>query len=325
MRSSKRAPSLAEHAFSFFNTFKSKEVGKLTPGLTFVIRGVATLLPEESSIFLRDPKKIALFASVFVMQMALNDMVDFLGASSNEAAKEFCKNSYRTAESGYKKALNNIDDANVRKRYERIIEQSVKEVVLVEKWIREKQKTTIFTQQDVQEYRELVNAIEVATNVSLIIGENNLANISSNWQMSFATIKEKYQWIRDGKTENNSERAVVAMFNLAMAAQIEDDRADRRSGIDPWLSIPSFAEKFSDEELNLLRKKYVRKSKEFGMVPFADIAVVTGIALAKRGLNWILKHKDAPLLQHSPALRRHLAPVIREYLFLFGKLPTTEQ
>ena len=99
--------------------------------------------------------------------------------------------------------------------------------------------------------------------------------------LSGASIKESDEL---SIPKDNVERAILIMFNLAMAGQIDDDWYGRE--VDARLGIPSFAmatigESGKDirgvrKKLKIMRDRYKQNAKELGMAPIGAWLAIGG-------------------------------------------------
>lgn len=218
---------------------KAKEKYKFSGILSGIIYGLDTLVPEivERSGFLADPDRQKLADGLLFYQITINDRLDFehsQRSNLNDLIK-YC----RTRESETRAKLDRRL-ATAKPEFRQIIDQSVLEVEIVEKYIANKRSNLSFA--DIEKYRNLVNAISICAVTGTILGPDLFALRLSSLpedKLNWPGIYEKYSWMFSSDYNNDFERVILIMHNLAMAGQIDDDWYGRH--IDRQLGIPSFA------------------------------------------------------------------------------------
>jgi len=244
-----------------------------------IILGLMTVLPDEvkSSGILNNPQRMAAVDAFGAYQVRANDRLDFEGAGRSDIGNIIDEARQKERLSRFKldvvlQALPEGDRSQVAE----IIDTSLQEVEVVEKWIREKRdsKTLDFTAIDI--YRNTVNAIENTSTTAMVLGPSRLSSHTlpiPEQQRDIQSILDKYAWVLGNHPATSAERAVMIMHNLSMAAQVIDDLRGQK--IDNLLDIPTYASgakrltggdrKAARAILNAKIVAYKAKARELGL------------------------------------------------------------
>ena len=264
--------------FDMYMRLTKEEVG-YQPRLmqSLVLRGLYTIIPDNlvASGHLHNPIRMKVIDSLLAYLFRLNDYQDFAGAGRSGLDKEAEETKQIVEEK--KRALDlNIEDIpgeEQREEIRRIIDNAVAENIFIERYIRLKRHNLSFD--DIEKYRSLINAINNCTTTAIILGSEQLQERlpSIKEELSWEAIYEKYSWVFGDNYQNNAERAIIIMHNIAMAGQVDDDFYG--SHIDKSLNTPSFssaamAEHDNDKDkakefLNGIKRSCMAKARKVGL------------------------------------------------------------
>ncbi len=258
------------------------ETGKIQ---SCILYGLATLVPNEveTSGILTDPDIRRMVDDLLAYQVRLNDRIDFTNAHRKETI-EFTQDAIAKENEAKTQLVSSLAIIN-SPEFEVVVRDATAEVEIVEAYIASQKGSTSFD--DIEKYRNIVNAISNCTVTRAIMGSAYLTNRLQTLppeKMNWQGIYEKYRWVLSSEPQNNLERAVQIMHNLAMAAQVDDDWYGRH--IDRVLGIKSFASAALDEKnqdpkqakefLDGIKSAYLVQAKSLGLNP-VGVAVVDGI------------------------------------------------
>lgn len=263
-----------------------------------ILYGLETLIPNEvkASGILTNPDRRRMVDDLLAFQVRLNDRIDFANAHRQETA-EFTKDAInKEAEAKIKLdgSLSKVQSPEL----ETTIGNAAAEVEVVETYIASRKGNLSFD--DIEKYRNIVNAISNCAVTRAILGPNyltdrlqTLPSDKMNWQ----GIYEKYRWVLSSDPQNNVERTVQIMHNLGMAGQIDDDWYGRH--IDQAMGIESFAsaalvEKAHDpkqakEFLNDIKSAYLAQAKRLGLNPAGAILIDEVQKRMQKVMNWVTR------------------------------------
>lgn len=195
----------------------------------------------EASGFINSPEDTHVVNTLGEYQVALNDLFDFRGANRPELDNitSDLEGQATKIKQKLNETIDQIADQNKRVDVKNAIENSVIELEFIESYVRSGQIP--LTIDNVDKYRNVVNAINEIVDISLVLGidrfKKRLAPIPKE-SFSWESIYEKYRWVFEGQYENEPEKYLIMLHNLAMSAQLVDDWHDIE--IDRLLGIPSF-------------------------------------------------------------------------------------
>ncbi|MDO8488426.1 MAG: hypothetical protein Q7S31_03905 [bacterium] len=263
-----------------------------------ILYGLETLIPNEvkASGILTDPDRRKTVDDLLAFQVRLNDRIDFANAHRQETI-EFTQDAI-LKEADAKTKL----DASLRKvqspELEVTIRDATAEVEAVEAYIASRKGNLSFD--DIEKYRNIVNAISNCAVTRAILGPNYLADRLQTLpadKMNWQGIYDKYRWVLSSEPQNNVERTVQIMHNLGMAGQIDDDWYGRH--IDQVMGIESFATASLDEKahnpeqakefLDDIKSSYLTQAKRLGLNP-AGAALIDGVQKRmQKVMNWVTR------------------------------------
>lgn len=264
------------NALKSYDKLKQVEqpVGVLTEG---IVAGYLTLTPAsvESSGFLKDPQRIVTLDRLLAYQVFLNDRLDFTHAGKPELSDliDEARQNESRAKIRLDESLCKLNSPEITAR----VENALAEVEYVEHYFNLHKVDPSFD--DIEKYRNIVNAINNVVASSIIYGGNSFPqrHLSEPLEtLSWETVYDKYRWVLDEREANMDdvqERAVVISHNMAMAAQVDDDWKGQY--IDRPLHVESFAtgamrEAKNDTEeaeqfLNGVKQDYISKARKLGL------------------------------------------------------------
>src|SRR3989344_241930 len=147
------------------------------------------------------------------------------------------------------------------------LKQVIKEVGLIEKSYRKFQLDLVL----VDEYRNLVDAIENILVIAVVFQDKSLLKLLGQKAGRLSAIKDNYQWVFNQKFQTPIESAIVILHNFVMSNHIDDDWFSRH--IDEKLNIPTYAsaaiKKYKNAELarvhlKIIKKQYLDKAIKLG-------------------------------------------------------------
>ena len=284
-----------------------------TSGIQLVILyGLETLIPNEveASGILTNPHRRRMIKNLLEFQVRLNDRIDFANAHRQKTA-EFTQDAIKK-EAEAKTKL----DASLSKVQSPELEVTIKnataEVEAVEAYIGLRKGNLSFD--DIEKYRNIVNAISNCAVTRAILGPNYIADRTTTLptnKMNWQGIYEKYRWVLSSDPQNNVERTVQIMHNLGMAGQIDDDWYGRH--IDRALGIESFASAALNEKahnleqakefLDDIKSAYLAQAKKLGLNP-AGVVLIDGVQKRmQKVMNWVTRKAR---YSENPHLKEYL-------------------
>lgn len=311
---------------------KANEEYRPDPIQRQILYGLATLIPEDikHSGILSNPDRRKMVDHLLSFQVRLNDKMDFENAHRQETVTMAAD-----ALQEMNRVKTNLDASLHRLQAHELTEtirSTSEEVQIVEAYIASRKGTLSFD--DIEKYRSIVNAINNCAVTQAILGPEYLADRLQSLpedQMSWQAISEKYRWVLSLDPQNNVERAVIIMHNLAMAAQVDDDWYGR--GIDRALGIESFATAAlkengnnhhkSKELLDGIRDSYKSGAKKLGFNAVGVEAIASLFKIIAFGMSWTTRqarHSKYPRMKNffeSKFVRKF---GIREKAFGMGKI-----
>lgn len=302
-----------------------------------ILRGLLTIMPGEvkAAQILESPQYMAVIDAIGGYEIGLNDRIDFEG--SRRADISDITGQARKREEGAKvklmQALQRLPESE-RTHIQRSIEISTQEVEVVERWIREKRDNNSITFEDVDVYRNLVNAVSNVTITSLLLGPEQIRNRYmrpiEGQQINLQVIKDRYGWVFGESPRNDAERAVMIMHNMGMAAQIIDDWHGVH--IDELLNIPSYAtealraSKGDRNQVKVFLAKiqegYESRARKLGIGIVAAKGAQAAFVLMQKANEYFTKKAHGYNgVFRDKVLEKH--PQLREFSYVRGKLDLT--
>lgn len=242
---------------------------------TLALAGYLTIAPNEieKSEFLKSPGRMKLVDILLLHQMAMNDRIDMEGKPGLEKTIAKIKEGEVKAKGFVFEQVEKLPE-DERQKTREILENLIKETEFIEGWVRLNKGRLTFD--DVEKYRNVVNAIANCGISAIIFGESELGGRmgSIKEDLSFESVYKKYDWVFLGRDyQNATERAVMISHANIMITQIDDDWLGRE--IDRSLNIPSFAsaalEECSHDEVSAkdflreVKNGYIAKARNLGL------------------------------------------------------------
>jgi len=297
-----------------------------------IILGLMTVLPGEikSSGILNNPQRMAVVDAFVAYQVRANDRLDFEGAGRNDIGNiiDEARQEERLSRFKLDVILQALPDGD-RSQVAEVIDTSLQEVEVVERWIRERRDsgTLDFTAIDI--YRNTVNAIENVSTTAMVLGPGRLASHIQpipEEQRDIQSILDKYAWVLGNHPATPAERAVMIMHNISMAVQIIDDLSGQR--IDALLRIPTYASgaraltsgdrKAARAILNGKIAAYKAKARELGLGKLATEGALGVMSVAEK-VGALLTRKARNSERGRRLAEKHF-PYLRETKYITGQL-----
>lgn len=263
-----------------------------------ILYGLETLIPNEvkTSGILTNPDRRKMVDDLLAFQIRLNDRIDFANAHRQKTAGFTQDAILKEAEAKTKldASLNKIQSSELVVT----IRDATAEVEAVEAYIASRKGNLSFD--DIEKYRNIVNAISNCAVTKAILGSNYLADRLQTLpadKMNWKGIYEKYRWVLSSDPQNNVERTVQIMHNLGMAGQIDDDWYGRH--IDQAMGIEAFASAALDEKahnpeqakefLDDIKSAYLAQAKRLGLNPAGAALIDEVQKRMQKIMNWITR------------------------------------
>lgn len=286
-----------EQLGNFIESYNDETINNTKGLCNLVVRGMYTVAPEEvkSSDFLNNPAKVEVANALLSYQIALNDLIDF-SHSNREDIGDIVK---------YLKEREIKQKITLGKKLEKLgsvetsslIENAVKETELIEKNFHLFKNEPSFD--DVEQYRNMVNAISNYVLSALILGEDKFSDKMSTGQeaTTYDDIFNKYKWLVNGEYSNNSQRVVVIMHKLVMSSQIYDDWVgkdiDKQLGTESFFTAAMREKKDNIEETKIfltnIKKSYEREARELGIGFLPQKGFDFFQKTMQDGMHWVTK------------------------------------
>lgn len=315
---------------NFAETFREENIKNVKGLCGLVVKGLYTIVPEEvkSSGFTESKEKVSVANALLNYQVWLNDRIDFTQSGRKDIGDiiGYLKTEEEESRSRLRKTLEQLgsDETNA------LISTTIKEIELAESHFHLFNREPSFD--DTERYRNLVNAISNYALSALILGEDKFADkrVGSEEPKTWDELHQKYSWIMNSEYSNDSQRAVIIMHKLAMAAQIYDDWKGQH--IDRQLGIESFAtaalrekggnKKEAEQFLLSVKDAYEREARELGigLVPQKGFDFMQKVL--QDGMAWATK---TARFSQVPVIRKNTAKAVnklgnREMLYAEGKI-----
>ena len=299
---------LLEISKSYFRERKmAKEVGLHA----FVVAGLSALDPREDQCLERGNLVVA--KEVWRYGTALNDVYD-LESFVHKLESPEVNESYnlRVAEKKQREIL--LNELNMP-----VVGSYIRQMNGFERWV-QKQSEDYGTPERIKQTRELMNAIPTSTLCALAWEQDSLAPMVSQGELEsedlIRLLDLKYKWLIDSRPETSEQRSTVILWNLAMAAQVDDDRIDKL--VDEQLGLNTLGTSREVAGLVELKNGYLVQAGDLGYQPAQLHAKVLEVALKtmKIAPAWLariphegLREKMAdrvPLLREKWIIQRYL-------------------
>lgn len=261
------------------------------------IVGMLSLIPDivhESGI-LKDRDLILVINALIDCQVGMNDFYDYQ-AIENPNTK--IKDSKDEAQEYAERTKDRLSSLLHRRRDEgltAVITEYLRELECIENTARERAPMDL---EHAIQYRELVNAISTIVLVAAILGPEKLQTrmkfVNFDSDDPYRTIVDNYRWVTNpGRIYDDPlERAIIAMFNMSMAAQCDDDREGAE--IDRILNAQSM---FLAAERELGSRKraiayierrkfdYHSRARDFGLSHISSRSMALSSRMAQKSLH----------------------------------------
>ncbi|MCB9790090.1 hypothetical protein H6762_03845 [Candidatus Nomurabacteria bacterium] len=270
-----------------------KSLDDYDPGVVqeAAITGMLTIIPDivHQSEILSSPERMAMVDKFVAFQSRFNDRVDFEGAG-RDGVSSLVDESRELEKKAWLEFEQSVEHLQDKEIILSLVKDYIDETEAVERHIRLNRHRLSYD--DVEKYRSYVNAIATVVLSSVILGDSFLDQSRTghiDGQLSYEAVKSKYGWVVNGSPSKDSkqEKAVVIIYNMAMASQVDDDWWGR--SIDQLLNIPSFAsgalQEFGNDEerarqfLRGVKDSYVKQAQKHGLgiIPSKGMAALSGI------------------------------------------------
>lgn len=271
-----------------------------------IIHGLLTIAPDivENYKILEDKERLVATDALIKYQIGINDRIDFEGSNRPDLddLTQITKQEEQDRHSAFQEAIQKLPE-NDRKLIEQQAETALQEVEIVEEWIRKKRDTYPVSFQDMNHYRNTVNAISEVQVMSMMLGPDVLAARlpTATGKMEIQDIMDKYAWLSGRSSQNSIEQAMMIMHNIAMSSQVVDDWNDRK--IDGLLNTPSFASAAfkmldGDEEqagiyLKTVQQNYQGRAQFLGLgkVPSSGITQLFNVFAKAKSVRAEIAHQ----------------------------------
>jgi hypothetical protein len=207
------------------DTVKLYRSGDVNPLGALAIVGMKAAFPERfSNAQLRNDSNLDFFNGVIWLGVEVNDAVDIIPQARTDQKQVVIENIFGS----WKKVIRvSRGVAGESEEKNQLLTNYQREILFLEKRARETGDTQSL--EDVRTYRQVMNAISIVHNAGALFGSETLSprlDTIDKANLSWDTLKNKYDWVINGKPQNDTERRLCALYNLVMGVQVIDDYCD---------------------------------------------------------------------------------------------------
>lgn len=253
------------------DTVKLYKSGDVQPLGAYVLVGMKAAFPERfSNTQLREDSNLEFFNAVVWLGVEVNDAVDIIPQARRDQNQEVVEDIFRSWKRVIRKARELPDYSEEQ---DQLLTNYQREILFLEKRARELGEQPSL--EDIRSYREMMNAISVVHNAGALLGSESLStrlNTIKKTDLSWETLKDKYDWMINNDPQNNTERRLCALYNLVMGVQVVDDYCDLTD--DRRLKLRTIAtellkdnpgKEVAEQRITTDSENYFHKAEELGV------------------------------------------------------------
>lgn len=252
------------------DTVKLYRNGDVNPLGALVLVGMKAAFPERfSNTQLRNDPNLDFFNAVVWLGVEVNDAVDIIPQARMSQNQKVVEDIF----GAWKKVLyisKGVAGDSIEKN--QLLTNYQREILFLEKRVREMGDAQSLD--GVRSYRQIMNAISIVHNAGALLGNAVLSprlEVINKDNISWDTLRNKYDWITNGHPRNDVERKLCALYNLVMGIQVIDDYRDLTD--DRRLGLHTIATELlkddppktdAEERIKVDAEKYFHKAEEQG-------------------------------------------------------------
>lgn len=253
------------------DTVRLYRSGDVHPIGALVLIGMKAAYPEKfGNAQLRSDPNLDFFNTVVWLGVEVNDAVDIIPQARIGQNQEVVEDIFGT----WKKILKAVRGVTgYSEEKNQLLTNYQREILFCERMAREWRGE--HSLEDIRSYREVMNAISIVHNAGALLGSDALPthlDTIDKADLNWNTLRNKYDWIVNGKPQDDTERRLCALYNLVMGVQVIDDYCDlvddRRLGLNTIASEllkDKPDKKVAEGRIRNDAENYFRKAEEFGV------------------------------------------------------------